>query len=233
MKEKKSNITQYIPLLFVVVGLALLALSYFKGYEGFKTEKEDVQKEIDVLDKRYQTLDKLYRNKDQYLKDIEINDKEYEKILADYDADSTDESVIMDLYNAQLKNKLDIKQISLARITPVYTFGQMISKNPNNAVASGINPTFSGNRKEYSVELSGDYSDVKDFIYDLQNTTRKRRVPTSLSFSIDENGVIVLNMDVSEYAISGEGLEPLEVVIPNTEHGAENIFTTDIKVIVK
>ena len=233
MKGSKSNLSQYIPAIVLLLGLGLLALSYFKGYNEFNSKKEDIKSDIEVLQKEFDNLDKLYRNKKTFESRIEENNKRYTEILSDYDASVTDESVLMDLYNAQEEYKLNVLGISLGKETSVYSFGQLTSQNPNNQVASGVNASYAGILKEYSVELNGKYEDVKEFIDNLQNTEGKRRVPKSMSFTIDENGIIGLTMDVSEYAISGEDLEASDVVIPNTENGAENIFSDDFKEVLQ
>lgn len=229
MKDNKPGIGQYIPLIFLLLGLGLAVLAYFNGFQKFNEKRENVTNEIKVLDERYMNLKKLYQNKDKYEADKVKKDEEYEKLLADFDADTTDESVIIDLYNAQKKHKLYINNISLTQKVPVYSFGQLTSVNPNNPQVTGINSSFIGEVKEYSIKGEAGYDSIKAFIDDLQNTTRKRRVPIKVTLRYDEEDrVVAYDFTIKEYAISGDGLEPLDVKIDTMEHGIENIFDTGV-----
>ena len=232
MKENKSNLTQYLPVLCLLVSLALALGAYFKGFEEFNSKRKDVETEIETLTTRFDSLNKMYQNKAAYEKDMKEIDAQYEELLADYNADITHEEVIMDLYNNQEAHNSLVEKITLAQKNPVYAFGQLVSLNPSKPNVTGINTSFSGLLMEYTVVNSGAYDDVKAFIDELQNSDRKRRVPTSASFTFDDSkGKVSVNMTVKEYAISGEGLEPMEVIIPEKVRGCENIFDTGVVVI--
>ncbi|MBQ4069086.1 MAG: hypothetical protein IJC76_07515 [Lachnospiraceae bacterium] len=229
MKDNKAGIGQYIPLIFLLLGLGLAVVSYLYGYQAFNEKTNTINDEIKVLDERYNNLKKLYDNKKQFEEDKEKKDAEYEKLLGEYDADVTDESVIMDLFNAQNEHKLHISNITISQKVPVYSFGQLASVNPNNPQISGINSSFIGSEKEYTIQGEAAYDSVKAFMDDLQNTTRKRRVPTTVTLRYDdEDRIVKFNYTVKEYAISGDGLEPLDVNIPTKEHGNENIFDVGV-----
>ena len=232
MKGNKSNLTQYIPVLCLLVCLALAVGAYFKGFQEYNSKRDEVKAEIDTLTTKFDSLNKMYQNKDAYEKDMKELDAEYEKLLGDYNADITHEEVIMDLYNNQEGHDTLVEKLALTQKLPAYTFGQLISSNPTNQNPTGINMSYTGLVMEYKITNRGKYDDVKEFIDELQNSDRKRRVPTTASFTFDDsNGQVTVNMTVKEYAISGDGLKPMDVVIPEKIRGCENIFDTGVVVI--
>ena len=229
MKDNKPGIGQYFPLIFLLLGLGLAVVSYLYGFQKFNEKRDTVSSEITVLEERYTNLKKLYDNKEKFEADKVEKDAEYEKLLGDFDADATDESVIMDLYNAQVAQKLHISNITISQKVPVYSFGQLTSVNPNNPQITGINSSFIGSEKEYSITGEASYDSVKAFMDYMQNTERKRRVPTTVTLRYeDEEGKVNFNFTFKEYAISGDGLEALDVNIPTKEHGNENIFDVGV-----
>lgn len=232
MKDNKSNLTQYLPVLCLLISLALAVGAYFKGFEEFNAKRKEVETEIDTLNTRFDSLNQMYQNKEAYENDKKEIDEQYEELLADYNADITHEEVIMDLYNNQVAHDSIVENITLTQKTPVYSFGQLVSLNPSNQNPTGINSSFTGLLMEYTVVNRGKYDDVKAFIDELQNSDRKRRVPTTATFTFDDSrGDVTVNLSVKEYAISGEGLVPMEVVIPEKVRGCENIFDTGVVVV--
>lgn len=222
-----KDIKQYGPIIAILLGVALVILSYMYGLQAYNKKSDEVKEEIKTLEKEYKSLKTMYDNKAEYEKMKSEYEEKYEELISKYDADITDESVSMDLVDIEQKAKVFVITMSMQEKTSVYEFGAMASNNPDNPQPTGINAGYAGLFKEYNVVAEGTYDNIKETLKAVINNS-KRKVITSAAFSNDfSTGKVTVTMRINEYAVSGDDREASEVVIPPEEHSVGNIFGDD------
>ena len=93
--ENKSN-NNYNNLIFVLIGVVALVVSYLFGFNNLNASNDDLSSEIDTLQAKYDSLSAEYSKKDQYIKDTKAAEKDYEEMLKKFDAGVTEQSLIVD-----------------------------------------------------------------------------------------------------------------------------------------
>lgn len=224
MKELKEQVNQYKALLCLLVGVVLLIVSYLYGFNSFNTKKSDINDEIDTLNTQYTHLKQMYDNKDSYVEKTNTLTSDYDKLIDNYDADITNESVLMDSVTLEEKTKATVTSLGMADNEMIYAFGALTSSNPDNAKVTGIHSDYAGISNNYTMTVVGSYNEIKDVLSEVLENDR-RKVPTATSFTFDTStGDITLNLSISEYAITGKDRKPSAVTIPTVQHAVDNIF---------
>ncbi len=239
--ETKNN---YSNLIFVLIGVVALVLSYFLGFTNLNSKNEDLKSEIDTLQTDYDNLNSEYAKKDQYIKDTKAAEKDYTDMLKKFDAGVTDQSLIVDSEAYENKLGVTVTALNIASILDpngvtlddgsvnmegIYQFGQMQSLNPNDAgTLTGADSSFKGINATYDMTATGSYQQISDLLQTVSKSN-KRKVPQSLSFTYDgTKELVTVNMKINEYAIVGNDRKMSDVDIKKSTEGQGNIFFSQL-----
>ena len=241
--ENKSN-NNYNNLIFVLIGVVALVVSYLFGFNNLNASNDDLSSEIDTLQAKYDSLSAEYSKKDQYIKDTKAAEKDYEEMLKKFDAGVTEQSLIVDseAYETKLgvtETALNISSIldpngvtlddGTVNFEGVYQFGQMQSLNPEESgVLTGADSSFKGINAAYDLTATGSYQQISDLLQTVSKSN-KRKVPSSLNFTYDgTKELVTINMKVNEYAIVGNDRKMSDVDIKKSAEGQGNIFFSQL-----
>lgn len=208
-EKKNSKDMSTIKALMILVGVLAVVASYFLVFDKYKVKNEELNAEIEELDVRVDDLEYKNSKKEEVKKKTEEINADIEEVLSRFDGGLSYQAEIVDLQNLIDDKKVNIPSLTISAPANIYTFS-------DGNVGESIT---------YSYASTGTYAQMKEVLKYFDEYEGKRKVPSSLSFAYDyatQNVSIAFN--VTEYAISGEGREQKEVIIPEYTKGKLNIF---------
>lgn len=234
----------YNNLIFILIGVVALVVSYLFGFNNLNASNDDLKSEIDTLQAEYDNLSAEYGKKDQYIKDTKAAEKDYADMLKKFDAGVTEESLIVDAEAFETKLGATVSSIAVQGILDpegvtledgtvntegIYLFGQMQSLNPADAgTLTGADASFRGISASYDMTASGSYQQITDLLQTISKSN-KRKVPSRLSFTYDgTTEKVTVSMAINEYAIVGNDRKMSPVDIKKSAEGQGNIFFSQL-----
>lgn len=235
----KTTSRQTIKLLMVLLGVVLLVVSYFSIRPGLVEKTEKLAAESAKLAAQLGELTDLETNEATYTKRTKEYEQGIKEILDRYPANILEEDVI--LYAPELIGKRDMLVSVIAITEPEHIAG--MNDPMNNGTADGAAASASGelgilefedavcpNYELFGVGATYDfvagYRDVKSVIAQILSDPDKRSVPL-LSLTYDaETGLLVGNVGVSMFYITGTDKVYTEPDAGAIKKGADNIFGT-------
>lgn len=220
---------KYGKLIYILVGIAALVISYVFGFNKLLASNDDINSEISDLQTKYNNLNADYSNKAKYIKDTKSIKKDYETMLKKFDAGITDESILVDSEDFETKLGVSVTSMTLQDIVEGYQFGQVQSHNPADAGAlSGMDSGYKGISSTYTMTAAGTYKQIFDLLETFKNGN-KRKVPTGLTFTYDAtNEKVTCALDMAEYAIKGGDRKMSDIQIKQSNEGQGNIFFSQL-----
>lgn len=223
-ETSNSSMSKNLKYVLVLLGVVALVLSYFLVFTKYNKKIEDIQDEIDILRDERDDLEIKNDNKANIVTLTKEADEKYESILKEFDGGITYQSQIMDNYNMGQRLQIKVPTLLMSQVTQVYTFGQIPTSNPNGGVG-GVDSKYSAVAMSYTVTTSGTYDQMKQTLNYIMNEESKRKVLNSILFAYDStNQEVSMNLNLVEYAVSGEDRAQKEVEIPSYVKSATNIF---------
>ena len=212
-------------LLLGLLGIILVAVSYFFVYKPSVEKKAELETQLATLQQQEAELVELENNMDFYLSEIERLEGEKAEYLACFPADIEEESEIM--YAVELENNVDIKFNSLNYGTPIDLLGageQMVEGE----VAEGTETTTAvgGYCLPLTASYLSTYNGLKSTITHT-NMHQNRMVIDQLTASYDAStGNLVGDMTINMFYMTGTENMYNEPYVPSMGIGVSNIFGT-------
>lgn len=232
----------YGKVLYIVIGVAAILLSYFLGFNTLSQKNTDLRDTIDELQTRYDTLKADYANKSKYIKETKDFEEKYDKTLSEFDTTLLNEGQIMDIYNMQGECGIQVTSVTLTAPEESYAFDgsltsdEMLAKqnatNPDGTPAeidpiitsTAINNSYRGVSNSLTLIATGNYEGIKAMLKSITDG-KKRKVLSNIAFSYDSTTEdIICNLTLNEYAITGDDRKLNKVEIPDGAIGRTNIF---------
>ncbi len=104
----------------LVIGLAVLALLYFKVYKNYNEKTEKLTKENAQLEKQVATLKEYYDNINNYRDKMDEMTVSMKEIIAKYPSDAREEDVIATAKSAETLFPVAVTGIQMAKSESVY-----------------------------------------------------------------------------------------------------------------
>ena len=101
-------------LIFIVVGVILIALSYFIGYRKISAANNKLDDKIEENRTLYNNLKEMQAREKQYLEDTEYYTSEYNTLLGSFDTGYSQEYSIMFIDQIEKDTGAWVSQVSLA-----------------------------------------------------------------------------------------------------------------------
>ena len=203
-------------LLLMLVGVLLIAASYFFVYKPSMEEKAELETKLASVQAREAELSNLENNMDFYLSEIERLKVEKAEFLACFPADIKEESEIM--YAVELENNVDIKFSSLSYGTDILVLGDNGTDTTNATLAGYCLPM--------AMSYQTSYEGLKNTIIHT-NQHANRMVIDALTASFDSTtGYLSGSMTLNQFYIAGTENAYQEPYGPTLEIGLPNIFGT-------
>ena len=225
-ETKNSALQQNMKYILILIGVVALILSYFMGYSKYQTNISDINDEISALETRYNDLKSKESKREEYEKMKKEAEEKYETVLSKFDAGLSAERIIMDYHNIANQIGFSFTSLSLSEPNLFWAFG---TENKDGMINSGdtIPNGMIASVRSYSIQVTGTYGNIKDFIKQIMSDKAKRRVPISMSFAFDPTlHTVSCNLNVMEYAVSSEDRTESVADIPIYNQGIDNIFFT-------
>ncbi len=225
-ETKNSALQQNMKYILILIGVAVLVLSYFMGYSKYQTEIADIKDEISALETRYNDLKSKESKRGEYQKKKKEAEEKYDTMLAKFDAGLSTKRIIMDCHNIASQIGLSFTSLSMSEPKAFWVFG---TEKKDGKVNSKDQTSYEmmASVKNYSIQVTGTYGNIKDFIKQIMSDKAKRRVPFSMNFAFDPTlHTVSCNLNVMEYAVSSKDRTESVADIPIYNQGIDNIFFT-------
>lgn len=212
-------------LLLGLLGIILVAVSYFFVYKPSVEKKAELETQLATLQQQEAELVELENNMDFYKSEIERLEGEKAEYLACFPADIEEESEIM--YAVELENNVDIKFNSLNYGTPIDLLGtgeQMVEGET--AEGTEAAPTIGGYCLPLTASYLATYNGLKNTITHT-NMHQNRMVIDQVTASYDAStGNLVGDMTINMFYMTGTENAYTEPYVPSMGIGVSNIFGT-------
>ena len=203
-------------LLLGLVGVILVACSYFFMYKPSMEEKATLEAELAEVQSKEAELVELDNNMEFYVSEIERLKVEKAEYLACFPADIKEESEIM--YAVELENNVDIEFSSL-------NYGSDITLLSDDGTETE-EATLAGYCLPMTMVYRTSYNGLKSAIIHT-NQHKNRMVIDSVTASFDSaTGYLSGGMTLNQYYIAGTENAYQEPYVPPLEFGLPNIFGT-------
>ena len=218
-------------ILFIVGGLAILALAYFLGFQKMMEKRSTLVEENITLEQEVNKLLGMVANKAKVEQETQQYQTDREKILANYPPELRTQDVIyqLDLMEQEVKN--------LVLETEGYTMNQIFFSNgalldaavQDVAVApadttGGTATAITGYRSDINTTCKTDYKSLIKMI-DFINNNENRMVIDNVTLNQGEGEKqINCSMTLKMYAVSGTEKEYKDPAVPSGKTGKDELF---------
>lgn len=222
-------------LLVYLIAVGLLAIVYFFIAKPKMDENEQLQTEIETLKNQVNYYNNIYINRADYEDKIAKAQVEYNETVNKFFGGLNQENTLINIKSIEDATDTWITRVSFQDAQIVIGNEEQTSLedgNPeeeselNDEATSSDSRTITGLKQDLNIDFSCKYSDFKRFIEFLQNYDQRLFVSSiGATYSVDSDqvsGTIVL----SQYAITGAGVEYTAPDLSNVNIGVENIFST-------
>jgi hypothetical protein len=188
----------------------------------------EVKEEKNALMERYQALYPLAQNKDQYIKETEVLNDEYDSILSSYATGTTQERMIMLAKSFEENTDVWLSTLSMSDITPNYTFGQVMSTNPSGDGGRAYVTDMVGHQTTLTMSYSSNYDNLKKLIDYINTYEGEKFTIDSISISSSEEGSVSGSIAVSAYDVQGKDRTYNNVSVYDVALGNTNPFISKL-----
>ena len=215
-------------LLLGLLGIILVAVSYFFVYKPSVEKKAELETQLATLQQQEAELVDLENNMDFYLSEIDRLEGEKAEYLACFPANIKEESEIM--YAVELENNVDIKFNSLNYGTPIDLLGtgeQMVAEGEAaEGTEAAPTETVGGYCLPLTASYLATYNGLKNTITHT-NMHQNRMVIDQVTASYDAStGNLVGDMTINMFYMTGTENAYTEPYVPSMGIGVSNIFGT-------
>lgn len=151
-------------LLLVLASVLIVALAYFFGYQKFTKQEKLYQEELAAAQAKEADLMEKAENIEDYIADTETYKKEFEEILGQYGSAITLPSNVDFINKAERATDVWMKSVAFSGTSPIYTFGQKLSSNPDYAEDLAYRTDMVGYKTTLSVAYEGEYAQWKELL---------------------------------------------------------------------
>ena len=177
-------------LIFIVVGVILIALSYFIGYRKISAANNKLDDKIEENRTLYNNLKEMQAREKQYLEDTEYYTSEYNTLLGSFDTGYSQEYSIMFIDQIEKDTGAWVSQVSLADTAALYTFGAITSSNPMTQGAAVYTSDYVGYGTTLTLSYKTSYAGYKELIEYLNTYKFKCRIDSvNATYNADDDEV--------------------------------------------
>lgn len=236
-------------LLIILAGILVLAAAYFFGYSKYKTKREEVQTQIEVLQNRYDGLAMRNLKRGEYQSYIESSETEIKSIASLYPSQVTSEKEVY--FITQLEDATGAQVSNIAIEEPVISYTSTLPEgvtstttdattgttetsaaeeaNGQTAEATGqgsVYGGFSGFNTVITVTFKSDYTGLKKMV-DFINLNQERKTIDSFSVTYDKSsGLLAGTMTYNAYSTNSVYSTYEAPEIPSNGLGVSSILGT-------
>lgn len=228
-------------LLMIVLGILIIAASYYLGFRNFQSETKKVKEQNEVLDTQIEVLENIAEMKDMYIAETKELSEGMEENLTKFPADMISEEVVLYMKGLEQSTGAYVSTITMPErinipINQQYEENKLAATEDvtgviaeNSFVNDGIVPD-TGNMYlscvESEVAYSITYQGLKRMIKNITEDTNRKSVD-NISLVFNENtGNLSGTMTVNYFVLSGTGKEYLQPEASGTLKGINCIFGT-------
>jgi hypothetical protein len=252
MKIKKSD----LKIVLYLVGVLALAAGYFLGYQTLAEKKTELVAQRTLLQQQEQQVNEIYENQGNYQEEADAATARIDEILANYPAGVLAEDTILYAKDLEEEFDATISTMSFTEGNLLYSAGTSAEEETadtsdetetdtaetedtatadTTATAQDIGiidastvqyPQISLMDTEVTYNFTAAYEDSKEMFASILAFADKRNV-SSIALSYDsDSGLLVGNMNVNMFYLSGTDAVYSEPDTGVTQHGTDNIFAT-------
>lgn len=226
-------------LLLVLAVVAVICIPYFFVIQPLLDKNESLSTEISELESRKRYLTDLALNEALYAEKTKETAVAAQNLLALFPSDLPQEASILFIDNTEKKIPIKLYQVTFgedvaAQITSNAEAEQIdvVEKEmgdvTNDEVIEEVTSTvaisgnLSGKSTETQFSFEAGYKEYKDFLNYILNY-QDRMVITGMTATYNMD-IVSGSFTLKQYAISGDGRLPVNILEPNLMHGTTNVF---------
>ena len=219
-------------ILFIILGIVILALAYFLGFKKMMDKRSDLVQENITLDQEVQKLLGMVAKKAEVEAETQQYQTDKETILAKYPPELRTQDVIyqLDLMEQDVKGLVletegyTMNQIFFANGNLMDGAVQDVAETPASASGGAAPAHITGYRSDVTTSCKTDYKSLVKVI-DFINNNESRSVIDSITIS-QANGEkdLTCSMILKMYAVGGTEKEYHDPAVPNGKMGKDELF---------
>lgn len=225
MGKLKQSEKSIIYILFMIV---VVFCAWFFGYRNIDNMYKKVNDEVQVLIEKNTSLKGMAANASNFAKQTEEYNTKTEELFKKYDSGYSQEYTVKFLEGIENQTNTWIKSASLTESAKIFTFGSVLSSNPNKPGIKVYSTDMVGYSTASSVSFQGSYAETKAMIdYILKSDFKNTMENFNVSYNAEQD-VVTGTFVVSQYAIVSNDREFGGANINNADFGTGNIFSSSI-----
>ena len=224
MKIKLSD--ESVKLVLIVLIIAVLGLAYY-GNTKISEMNTQTEAQITTLRSKYNDLTAKNNEREHYMQETDKSKALYTGIMNKYANGLDQEHMIMNLKIGEDLTGLWVKNVTLAGVSSVYTFGNVTSSNPARVGEKVYISDNIGVSSVLNINYEGTYEQLKNFISYINDAEDKSKINNvTMAYSASTN-VVTGTMQLTQYGIVGSKRAYDELVLKNVSIGTDNVFESE------
>ncbi len=230
-KENKKSAFSLNPrdkfIVFIVAGVAVIALAFFFGFSKINESKKNVDSQVTKQEALNRDLKEKNANKQQYLTETETYKNRFNAAIAGYEQGTSQDHQLMFLRQVELTTGPWIKSVTFAASSPIYQFGAITSSNPGAAGTKAYKTDMQGYKSTNTVAYECTYDNFKKVLAYLNNYYSKNTIDNLTATYSAEEDKVSGTITLSSYCITGSDRKFTKPNYSAIAKGTANIFKSE------
>lgn len=215
-------------IIYILIMIVVVFCAWFFGYRNIDNMYKKVNDEVQVLIDKNTSLKNMAANANNFAKQTVEFDTKTEELFKIYDSGFSQEYTVKFLEGIENQTNTWIKSATLKESAKIFTFGNILSSNPNNPGVKVYKTDMTGYSTTTTVNFQGNYEETKAMIdYILDNQYKCTLENFNVSYNV-ESDMVTGSFVIGQYAIVSNDREFEGPHINNGNFGTDNIFSSSI-----
>lgn len=235
-------------LLFIIAGLALIAIAYFFFISGNIETYNDNKSEIEALTAQYNDLVSKQSKRSQYVEDTDKFNNDYEEVLNKFPAALNQENVVMFVKGIEDNYKVASESVDMGIPEQYYVLGSgtvgtdgavsttdTTTENATTDTTTEVvaddaitSEMLTAYKVTYPIKFSGEYDGLKQFMDYIIGYKYRVTIDTMNIAYNAEDDIYSGDFEISFYDIEGDSrVNKDDIQLDDVKTGVNNIFNSN------
>lgn len=217
--------------LYIVAGIAILALAYFLGFQKMMETKNTLVEENIRLEQEVKKLMGMVAKKAQVEQETQDCRKNVEEILVNYPPELRTQDAIYQLdLMEQAVEGLVLKTESFTMNQPFFANGALIEgtvqdvAETTSETAGTVNAHLAGYCSDVTATCETNYKSLKQIIEFINSSTNRMTIETISATRGEGNKELTCSISINMYSVTGTEKEYEDPNVTSSQVGKEDLF---------
>lgn len=216
-----------LKLIFIIAIVGIIVLAWW-GSGKITEENDKISAQVATLQAKYRELSTMNSNRKQYMDDTDKSKALYTGLMDKYANGLDQEHMIMNLKLGENLTGTWVKNVTLAGVSSIYTFGNITSTNPARIGQKVYISDNIGVNSVLNISYEATYEDFKNFLSYINDAEDKSKINSITMSYADATNVVSGSMQITQYGIVGSTREFKELELKSVAVGTDNIFESEL-----